>query len=212
MEDTVEQQVQQHASTLEEGVTSLMSVRPVSGGKIQLEFGEIIPTPESNSVVGDFNQSDERFTPRNARRAWLSAEPADAKRLLPEKVHSQLDACISEGEKQFIGQKGIKLKNGDNLRIQVNETHTPQNDWQEENLDRAAKQDGQGNYMLASGMLIFSNTEVVKGEASHTFIEHEETTTDPWSASYDVPQRAEQSSIAEEEVEEEVGETQQVEA
>jgi hypothetical protein len=64
---------------LQVGQTLLLQARKVSGGKIQLEFAEIVQS-RSNTVnpLALFNKSDDRFSQAGARRAWLTAEQKDA--------------------------------------------------------------------------------------------------------------------------------------
>lgn len=204
--------VQEAVNAMEEGQVKLLTVRSVSGDKVQLEFAEIIRTPASgNSALGMFNESDERFTGRSARRAWLSAEPKDAKKYLPE-IADHVDKAIDSGEKVFVGLDNPKTSNDKQLMLQVTEDHTPASDWEEENLDNSAKQDGNGNYLLKGGKLIFSHVDVVVDQANHTFIQHDSTTTDPYGAEYVIDEDASQSPIAEEETETEEQEAPAVEA
>ena len=70
--------------TLEPGETLLVSAKGINGGKIQLEFAEIIRNPNaksSNPLVAAFNASDSRFSSK-ARRAWQAGEQVDIERLL----------------------------------------------------------------------------------------------------------------------------------
>lgn len=203
MED-LQQQIDSTINDMNEDEVFILTTRPVGGGKVQLEFAEIIPTPASEgNVLGEFNKSDERFSGRAARRAWLSAEPEDVQRILPE-IMSEVRECLDSGEKVFVGYKNPQMPNGDSLKIQVEESHTPENEWEMNNLDRSAKQNGEGEHLLKDGKLIFSHTSVVRRKANHVFIEHEETTTTPFHEDYDMRESV-GSSIAQEE-EEEVGE------
>jgi len=64
--------------TLEKGNTLLVSARKINGGKIQLEFAEVVSTSDKGvNLLAMLNKSDDRFS-SNARRAWMSAEPTDA--------------------------------------------------------------------------------------------------------------------------------------
>lgn len=197
----VDNKVDEAINSLDEQEPMLLTVRPVSGDKVQLEFAEIIQTPASNnSALGMFNESDERFTRKSARRAWMSAEPKDAKRLLPE-IADQVDQAIEEERKVFIGLKDPVTSTNKELMLQVNEEHSPESDWEVENLKQSAKQDGNGNYLLKGNKLIFSHVRVVHTEQNHVFIQHDSTTTDPYGADMDIEEDADQSPIAEEQQE-----------
>ncbi len=60
---------------IQENQTILLSARKVNGGKIQLEFAELIKTTATSvNPLSLFNKSDERFSTGNkARRGWLSS-------------------------------------------------------------------------------------------------------------------------------------------
>lgn len=208
-QSTYEANVQQAINNLNREECIILSARPVSGGKVQLEFAEIIPSLTSNSsspILGELNKSDERFTGRSARRAWISVEPEDTKKEFPA-IADKIDQAIENNEKVFVGYKNPQMF-GMPLHIQINEDHTPANEWEEDNLERSAKQDGNENYLLKQGKLIFSHTDVVAGEVDHQAVQHDSTTTDPWSADYDSPQQSEvedstQTEIVEDHQEEE---------
>lgn len=201
-QNMVDVQVDEMVNSHDEGQTALLTIRPVKGEKIQLEFAQVIPTPASgNTVLGMFNESDDRFTGRSARRAWLSAQPEDAKKYLPE-ISDEVDKAIDEDRKVFVGNINPETSNGKQLLLQVTEDHSPSSDWEVENLKQSAKQDGNENYLLKGGKLIFSHVDVVADEANHTFIQHDSTTTDPYGADMDIDEDADQSPIAEEEQEE----------
>ena len=119
----LEVQTQETLNSMDQGDVVLLTTRPVGGDKIQLEFAEIIQTPASgNSVLGMFNKSDERFTGRSARRSWLSAEPEDAKRLIPE-IADYIDTAMKEDRKVFVGLSDPQV-NGKSLKIQITEDNT----------------------------------------------------------------------------------------
>ena len=77
---------------LQAGQCLMIQARKVKGGKIQIEFGEIIDSGRTINPLGMFNKSDDRFNVGNkARRAWLTAEPKDASNLLGIDMSSAAD-------------------------------------------------------------------------------------------------------------------------
>ena len=68
---------------LQVGQTLLVSARKVAGNKIQLEFAEIVKQQSTAvNALAVFNKSDDRFSQGKPRRAWMTAEPADASNIL----------------------------------------------------------------------------------------------------------------------------------
>jgi len=170
--------------TLKQGQVLLVSATQVKGGKIQLEFAEVLNTPgaaDSKGVLRMFNKSDDRFSSR-ARRGWLTSQPEDAEELLglPEDTLSDFD----EYQKVKVGntKKKVLMLNilnpsidGDRLVLQITETTKP-TDWQRENKSTAAKRRGKdGEYITHNGKKIYSNVDIVLEEqCSHTFLKADE--------------------------------------
>jgi len=154
------------------GETLLVSAKLVNGGKVQLEFAEIIKNPNTKSssaseLIGMLNASDARFNSApKARRAWMSAEKADILTVFG----------IDTTDLTTVGQtKELNLLNPTvnkkALKIQVTETVKP-TEYQAANLEASAKRAGaDGDFITSKGAYIFSNTTVVIGEAKHTFLE-----------------------------------------
>lgn len=169
--------------TLMPGETLLVAAKAVSGGKIQLEFAEIIRNPyaqSSNPLVAAFNASDSRFSSR-ARRAWMSGEQSDIERLLGIQLGS-----IEQGASKELNILNPKV-NGVELSVQISETTSP-DDYQKENIESTAKRAGaEGDFIMSDGKHIFSNTTVVAGEANHTFLapDSSEESMEPVSAQTD---------------------------
>ena len=167
---------------LQMGQTLLLQARKVNGGKIQLEFAEIVQS-RSNTVnpLALFNKSDDRFSQAGARRAWLTAEQKDASAYLGiDLSDNNADWEVDDSGREIlvlnIINPSIQL-NGEShsLKVQVNETVAP-TDWQAANIDTAAKRRGKdGAFITHKGMYIFANTSVVFDKASHVFLEADAT-------------------------------------
>lgn len=161
--------------TLTKGNVLLTSAKKVNGGKIQLEFAEHVNNPNlsgNNNIVGLLNASDSRFGASKPRRAWVSAEIADAVAMIDQleadQVASLANAPVGEEMELNISNPSIQ---GQDLHVQVNETIAGTK-WQMENIDRAAKRRGaDGDIMTYNGSPIFSDVTVVAGEAKHTFLQ-----------------------------------------
>ena len=160
--------------TLKKGDTLMVSARKVNGGKISLEFAEIIETSDRLvSALTILNKSDDGFSSR-PRRAWVSAEPSDASELF--NVNFEDDGEWYDSEKGEMMDLDIlnPTFNDVRFRVQITETTEP-TEWQAENLERAAKRAGKdGDYITHDGNYIFSNSNVVLLPADqdpvHTFL------------------------------------------
>ena len=165
--------------TLNIGDVLLVKARNVSGDKIQLEFAEVLEnSTRTKSALGMFNKSDDRFT-SGARRAWLTSEPQDAVDLLGIDIDFTEEGKWEEEESTGYEIMPLHILNptveGVPLKVQVTETTTP-TEWQEENVERAAKKAGRdGDHITHEGNYIFSNTDVVLDEANHTFLQPDST-------------------------------------
>ena len=169
---------------LQPGESLLVDAKKVKNGKIQLHFAERISNGDRPmSALTILNASDPRFS-SGARRAWATAEVSDAAERFNVNFGDDGDWYVgqdSKGEEvelldlnilnPFIDVNGNKFM----FKIQVNETINA-NEWQAENLERAAKRRGaKGDYITHNGDYIFSNTTVVlvpNGvEVKHIFLE-----------------------------------------
>ncbi len=173
---------------LQVGQTLLLQARKVSGGKIQLEFAEIVQS-RSNTVnpLALFNKSDDRFSQAGARRAWLTAEQKDASAYLGVDLSDNNgDWTVDNSGREILELNILNPTieiNGEkhSLKVQVTETVTP-TDWQAQNIDTAAKRRGKdGAFITHKGMYIFANTSVVFDKANHVFLEADNT---PANTSY----------------------------
>ena len=151
--------------TLTKGQTLLINARQVSNGKIQLEFAEVLKSTTVQNVLSILNKSDERFS-SNARRAWTTAEPSDAK--------AALGINFGEDAEWYDSQKGKMLDleilnptiTGVRCRILFRES-LEGTDWQKENLNKSAKRKGkEGDFITHGGNYIFSNCDVILTDAS----------------------------------------------
>lgn len=158
--------------------TLLLHARKVNGGKIQLEFAEVLNSgSNAANPLALFNGSDERFSQGGARRAWLTAEPKDASKYLGIDLSSTNPAwTIDEMGREVLPLNilGPVAKVGEELiamKVEVVETTEP-TDWQRSNISTAAKRRGKdGDYITHKGMYIFANTRVAFRTANHVFLE-----------------------------------------
>ena len=157
--------------TLKFGQTLLVHARKVNGNKIQLEFAEVIDDQEAN-LLQMFNSSDERFQ-RRPRRAWQTAEPTDASKLLGIDLTDDSKYSINEMDQNVMPLNILNpVLNGKRMRVQITEQVTPTSDWDVANIDRAAKRKGRdGDFVFHNGNHIFTKSEIVLTEARHTFLE-----------------------------------------
>tara|TARA_R100000234_G_scaffold66845_1_gene40838 strand:+ start:707 stop:1291 length:585 start_codon:yes stop_codon:yes gene_type:complete len=163
--------------TLKAGETLLVSARKVSGDKLHLEFAEVINNGKAQNILGMLNKSDERFS-SSARRAWVTAEPADATEYFgcdfgPTAGWEMTD----KGEYLYMNILNPTI-GGTRCRIQILET-TEANEWQAENYKTAAKRKGKdGDFITHEGNYIYSNTQVIMSDddPTHTILQPDATT------------------------------------
>lgn len=155
----------------------------VAGGKIQLEFAEVITDNTNLNPLALFNKSDDRFSGGRARRAWLTAEPSDAGQLLGIKLDDSQPWKLGDNNKMVLPLNilnpvanigGVEY----NLRVEIVETTTP-TQWQMENIERAAKRRGaNGDFITHQGKYIFVNSRIAFNKANHVFLTPDERTVD----------------------------------
>ncbi len=156
--------------TLVMGQVLLASAKNVKGGKIQLEFAEIIDNPnQSSNVLASMNADDERFknSKRGARRVYLTASPAMALQ------HFGIDAA------KIVGETSLELNilnpsiGGKALRIEVKDSFKG-TDFEMANQEKTAKQytdnEGVKKYFIKDGKLIFSSTKLVDCAPKHSIL------------------------------------------
>tara|TARA_R100001594_G_scaffold121327_1_gene157144 strand:+ start:2959 stop:3549 length:591 start_codon:yes stop_codon:yes gene_type:complete len=160
--------------TLKNGDTLLASARKINGGKISLEFAEIIESSDRVvSALTILNKSDDRFSSR-ARRGWVSAEPGDAAEIFGVNFGDDGNWEMTErGETMELNILN-PLYNEQRFRIQINET-TEGTQWQIDNADVAAKRRGKGGEFITNeGNYIYSNADVnlfpVDAVVEHTYL------------------------------------------
>ena len=154
--------------TLTHGQTLLVQAIQVNGGKIQLELAEKLESNGEVNLLQMFNASDDRFS-RGARRAWLTAEPGDAEKILGIEL-TKFDTNINGKPAMMLNVLNPTV-NGMRMRVQITETTVP-TEWQAGNIDQAAKRRGKdGDYILHKGQYIFTQSDVVLKEPEHTFLE-----------------------------------------
>jgi hypothetical protein len=167
--------------TLKKGETLLVNARQVANGKIHLEFAEIIKVNEKGeNVLALLNKSDDRFS-SNARRTWITAEPADATDHLGVDFGAQAPWYVSErGEMLDLNILNPLIK-GSRCRVVVEESTEP-TEYQADNLDKSAKRKGKGGeFITHEGNYIFSNTTIAltneSTEKMHIFLTPDSVTT-----------------------------------
>ena len=147
--------------TLKKDDTLLVSARKINGGKVSLEFAEVIETSDRLvSALTILNKSDDRFSSR-PRRAWVSAEPVDASELF--NVNFGDDGEWYDSEKGEMMDLDIlnPTYNGQRFRVQINET-VEGTQWQIDNADVAAKRKGKGgDFITHNGEYVYSNGDIV---------------------------------------------------
>jgi hypothetical protein len=164
---------------LQQGQCLLVDARKVKNGMIQLQFAEKLVTKDRPvSALTILNASDPRFS-SGARRAWVSANILDASEKFDINFGDDGDWYSDpKGEIMDLNILNPFVEVNDSkyfFRVKVSETITA-NEWQAENLDRAAKRRGKnGDYITHEGDYIFSNTTVdvvpEGADVKHTFLE-----------------------------------------
>jgi hypothetical protein len=161
------------------GDTILIDAKQVRGGKVSLQFAEVITNPNrsqgakpNNPLVSILNKSDSRFAPR-ARRAWITGEKSD----ITNAFGLDLTALNNEGDIITLNLLNPKVENV-RARVVITETVVA-NDYQRANIETSAKRAGKdGDFILCDGKYIFSNSDVVPTNSStedmHTFLEADE--------------------------------------
>jgi len=149
--------------TLKAGDTLLVEAKQVNGGKVQIEFAEVIQTntvSKGINLLGLINKSDDRFS-SNARRAWMVSEAVD----IGEAFGIDLGPNASwyaKDDTEFLELNVLNpTAQGYRARIVVTETIEP-TEYQAANIERKAKRKGkEGDYITHDGNYIFSNTTAV---------------------------------------------------
>ena len=166
--------------TLKKDDTLLVSARKINGGKVSLEFAEVIETSDRLvSALTILNKSDDRFSSR-PRRSWVSSEPVDAAELFNVNFGDDGEWYDSEkGEMMDLDILNPKY-NGQRFRVQINET-VEGTQWQIDNADVAAKRKGKGgDFITHNGEYVYSNGDVVlvnEGDnVTHTYLQTDTVT------------------------------------
>lgn len=158
--------------SLKYGETLLVSARKVKNDKIHLEFAEIVNNQTAVNVLGLLNKSDDAFSNR-ARRAWVTAEPADATEYFGIDFGPTADWYMTDKGEMLDLNILNPTMNDVRCRLMIEET-IEGTDWQNENITTSAKRKGKdGDYITHLGAYIFSNTSIVLAEDTpvHTMLE-----------------------------------------
>lgn len=185
---TKTQMIYNKAEFMEIGDVYLTTARKVNGGKIQLELLEVIP--QNVNPLGLFNRSDERFSSVKPTRAWLTAEPDDARRLMgidleviePDTYTKHDGSTIEVYPIGIPNPVAIEGKMKYELKVQITEStdidevfpNESSKKYALENLNEKVKKHGNGGFLFKDGEPIFRTTTVVFDKANHTYCKHDE--------------------------------------
>ncbi len=158
------------------GEVKLIGAKAVKGGKIQLNFAEIVVNPTKRpNLLGMLNASDDRFNAAKPRQAWSTAGVEEVK------AYFGVDCSgLAEGEEMELNIANPAM-GGYPIHLEVLET-TEASEYdldtdKEGNLNvlKSAKQytdkEGVTKYITTEdGSPIFSRITPQLGEVKHTFI------------------------------------------
>lgn len=164
METSVNTVKQQIADLTPGKCLLVQALKTNNPNKVQLEFAEKTQGLENNpnALLALLNASDDRFT-SGARRAWMTVEIADVAKHFNINVGDDAAWVMDPNLNKEILPLGIMNPTlfGFKLRVRIEET-TEGNEYQLDNIDRAAKRRGKdGDFITHKGKYIFSNTRVV---------------------------------------------------
>ena len=178
----------------------LTYARPVDGDKIQVEFAERITSESTNTLLQMGNFDDTRFQNGNKpRRGIGSFSEAGLKKVfgisleglklqIREKANGEKMKVYCIGLLNPVAGRPIHLnvverKQSELVKYEKDEngnvTGSKWDTWALENVEKAAKNNGRGLYMLADGELIFSRVIPTNAKQVHKFVEHDSTTNEP---------------------------------
>lgn len=150
---------------LNPGQMMLVRAKGVAGGKVQLEFAQMVETSyTATGLTSLLNESDERFSKQKPRFAWETGEKADIQKVFGIDV-----SALGQGEELEIGQLDPTV-NGMPLNIQLIES-TEGTDYDYANIETRAKRAGKdGDFILHDGQNIFTTAKIVVGKANHVLL------------------------------------------
>jgi len=152
--------------TSNRNIVTLVSAKAVNGGKVSLEFTQIVnQSNASTSLTTLLNSDDDRFNQSKPRYSWLTVSPVLVKE------HFGIDCSgLAIGDILEIGQEEPTV-NGQLLNLQVIET-LKGTDWDKANIDKSAKRAGKdGDFIVTpKNEFIFTRIDVVAGPAKHVKI------------------------------------------
>ena len=148
---------------LKTGQSLLVSaIKTSNPNKIQIEVAEKIAsfTGSANALLALTNKSDDRFG-SGARRAWHTGEMTDLAELLGINFGDDAEWEMIDGKERLLLGVVNPIIADHVLRVQVQETTTP-DEYQEENMESTAKRAGaDGDIITSGGVPVYSNTVVV---------------------------------------------------
>tara|TARA_R110000851_G_scaffold325882_1_gene494097 strand:+ start:293 stop:934 length:642 start_codon:yes stop_codon:yes gene_type:complete len=147
---------------LKVGDTLLMGFRKIDSGKILVEVGERINARQqgaTDKAIDVFNSSD--YEP-GIRRAWYPALPEDISKHFGLDV-DKLKWTLNDRGQDIVNLNYLNPKAlGKRLRIVIEESVHPKNEYQVDNAYSIAKKRGSnGDHCTHNGHLIFANTDVI---------------------------------------------------
>lgn len=150
-----------------------------SGVGFQLEFAEKIRSTDAQgpgAILAMLNADDARFG-SGARRSWVKTTMTQASTFFGVNLGDDADWAINPetGKEELIIGQFNPTMNGLRVRLQVNESLIPRNDYQRDNVEKAAKRKGKdGDFIYSGGKHIYSNTDVTlckEGvDPAHTYL------------------------------------------
>lgn len=165
--------------TLEQNEVRIIAVRPTSNPtKVQLVFAEELDRPSHNKAnkVHKFMQEDEpAFSSNNIQPVWYTAPITAVEKYFPQ-AYAGAQEAIEKGDYVELNISNPALA-GNKLAIEVREGFVANKQHLNRGLEASAKQDGNGNYLLKEGKLIFSDINIVFAEdRENVFIAHDTMT------------------------------------
>lgn len=165
--------------TLDKDEVRIIAVRPTSNPtKVQLVFAEELDRPSHNKAnkVHKFMQEDEpAFSSNNIQPVWYTAPITAVEKYFPQ-AYAGAQEAIEKGDYVELDISNPELA-GNKLAIEVREGFVANKQHLNRGLEASAKQDGNGNYLLKEGKLIFSDINIVFAEdRDNVFIAHDQMT------------------------------------
>jgi hypothetical protein len=191
-------EITQLLEDLEVNETMLVqAIKTSDPDRIQLEFAEKVRGFEgsASALIQMANADDDRFGKAGARRHWLGGTLTSLSKMFNMNFGDDADWEEDEKLEKEVLRLGVMNPTikGHRLRVVVQETTTPKDDYQKDNVETTAKRRGKdGDIITYNGKPIFSNTVLLplaKGqEAPHKFLQSDAVDSEVKSTSDDLIQ------------------------